>query len=166
MCPNFDDLCMNDGSKYLDISSVKIFYNIRNLRLSDKICRFCNFENQLCSSLGLAAFETFLSVCTGSKVTTFTTKRWEFLNHGMLNLTSFRTVILEKVHFLRQNYRFWKIYVAVPTFFYFSDCARRKLFRGNFFRIGSSPSKVCACARYFIFLTISLSSKSEIKQSG
>ena len=42
---------MNDGSEYLDNSSAKIFYNILNLRLSDKICKFCNFRNQLCSRM-------------------------------------------------------------------------------------------------------------------
>ena len=40
---------MNDGSEYLSIFSAKVFYNILDLLLSDKICKFCNFENQYCS---------------------------------------------------------------------------------------------------------------------
>ena len=61
MCPNFDDLWMNDGSKYLDNSSSKIFYNIPNLNLSDKICKFCNSKINFAQRW--AAFGTSVSVC-------------------------------------------------------------------------------------------------------
>ena len=47
---------MNDGSIYLDKYSAKIFFNIPNLRLSDKIGKFCNFKNHLCSSCRMSRF--------------------------------------------------------------------------------------------------------------
>ena len=71
----------------------------------------------------------------------------------MLNLTGFRSAILEKLHFLRQIYSFWKFYALLPTFLDFSDYARRKpvpigtldyepFIWYIFVQLGSNPSKV------------------------
>ena len=61
LCPNFDDLCINDRSKYLVNSSAKIFDSFPNLRLSNEISKFCNFKNQLWSRM--SHFWALILVC-------------------------------------------------------------------------------------------------------